>query len=97
MYSTDHHEEIVRPDAEAVIHELIDQFDEPFADSSAIPTYYVSKMTRKYVTVSLSGDGGDELFAGYDRYFPGQLYKKANIISPAVRKILFLNLSHILP
>lgn len=96
-YGTDHHEEIVKPDAESVINDLIYQFDEPFADSSAIPTYYVSKMTRKHVTVSLSGDGGDELFAGYDRYFPGSLFKAANNIPHIIRKILFLKSASILP
>jgi asparagine synthase (glutamine-hydrolysing) len=96
-YGTDHHEEIVKPDAEAVINDLIHQFDEPFADSSAIPTYYVSKMTRKYVTVSLSGDGGDELFAGYDRYFTGSLFKKASYIPLAARKMFLLNFVSILP
>lgn len=96
-YSTDHHEEIVKPDAEAVINELIHQFDEPFADSSAIPTYYVSKMTRKHVIVSLSGDGGDELFAGYDRYLNGPLAKIADYVPSTIRKMFLLNLASILP
>ena len=67
-YNTEHHEFIVTPDAEAIFPELIWHYNEPFADSSAIPTYYVSKMAREYVTVVLSGDAGDENFAGYPRY-----------------------------
>lgn len=67
-YGTDHHEFIVKPDAADVIPLLVRHFNEPFADSSALPTYYVSKMTRAHVTVALSGDGGDESFCGYNRY-----------------------------
>jgi asparagine synthase (glutamine-hydrolysing) len=67
-YGTEHYELVVKPDAAEVVPLLVRQFDEPFADSSAIPTYYVSKMTREHVTVALSGDGGDENFAGYRRY-----------------------------
>jgi asparagine synthase (glutamine-hydrolysing) len=65
---TDHHEFRVEPHAVEVLEKLVWHYDEPFADSSAIPTYYVSKLTREHVTVALTGDGGDELFAGYDRY-----------------------------
>jgi len=67
-YHTDHNEFIVSPDAKAIIPELVWHYNEPFADSSAIPTYYVSKMARQFVTVVLTGDGGDENFAGYPRY-----------------------------
>jgi len=67
-YDTDHHEEVVTPDGVAILDTLVSHFDEPFGDPSAIPTWYVSRLAAKHVTVTLSGDGGDELFGGYDRY-----------------------------
>jgi asparagine synthase (glutamine-hydrolysing) len=67
-YSTEHEEHIVEPDAVAILPRLVWHYGEPFADPSAIPTYYVSEMARRKVTVALNGDGGDEAFLGYPRY-----------------------------
>jgi asparagine synthase (glutamine-hydrolysing) len=65
---TDHHELVVRPDSVERIARIVSYFDEPFADASSIPTYFVSELARAHVKVVLSGDGGDEIFAGYERY-----------------------------
>jgi asparagine synthase (glutamine-hydrolysing) len=67
-FGTDHHEMILEPDVLKTVEVLTGSLEEPFGDSSMLPTYYVSQMARKHVTVALSGDGGDEIFAGYDRY-----------------------------
>jgi asparagine synthase (glutamine-hydrolysing) len=67
-FSTDHHEMILEPDVVQTVAHLTSSLEEPFGDSSMLPTYYVSQMARQHVTVALSGDGGDEMFGGYDRY-----------------------------
>ena len=67
-FGTQHEEFIVEPDAMEILPKLVWHYDQPYADSSALPTYYVSRMTRQRVTVALNGDGGDEYFGGYERY-----------------------------
>lgn len=68
-FGTQHHEEIVRADGASILPELVRHYGEPFGDSSAIPTYFVSRLARRHVTMALTGDGGDEAFLGYGRYF----------------------------
>jgi asparagine synthase (glutamine-hydrolysing) len=82
-FHTDHHEHIVRPNALDVLDKLVWHYDEPFADSSAIPTYYVSWVARQHVTVALGGDGGDENFAGYRRYYFDQMENQLRRFVPA--------------
>jgi asparagine synthase (glutamine-hydrolysing) len=67
-FGTDHHEFFVKPDLISVLPQLAWVYDEPFGDPSMLPTYYVSKLAREHVTVVLTGDGGDEIFGGYDHY-----------------------------
>ena len=97
QFGTDHHEYVVEPDAMEMLPKLAWEFDEPFADSSAVPTYYVSKLAREHVTVILSGDGGDETFAGYGRYPWATDMAKYDFIPPAARRILFGWPSALLP
>ena len=85
---TEHHELVVEPAALEILPKLAWHYDEPFADSSAIPTMYLSRMTREHVTVALSGDGGDELFAGYDRYKAVRLLDWVDRCPGIVRKML---------
>lgn len=96
-FNTNHHEFIVTPDVCRLVEEIVWHHDEPFADVSSIPMYVVSKMAREHVTVVLSGDGGDEVFAGYERY---AIHKRREVferIPGAARRGLMLPLSHSLP
>ena len=80
------HEKIVKADAARILDTLVWHFDEPFADSSMVPTYYVSQVAREHVTVCLSGDGGDENFAGYRRYRFDVLENRLRSLLPAVMR-----------
>lgn len=82
----EYNEFIVKPNALDVLPLLVDHYGEPYADSSAIPTYYVAKETRKHVTVALNGDGGDESFAGYERYAAMKLAERYQRIPALIRK-----------
>jgi asparagine synthase (glutamine-hydrolysing) len=70
-FGTDHHDEVVHPNAVELVERLVWHHDQPFGDSSAVPTFLLNEVARRHVTVALSGDGGDELFAGYERFAAG--------------------------
>ena len=89
-FGTEHAEFVVEPEATEILPKLIWHYNEPFADQSAIPTYYVAKLAREYVTVALTGDGSDEMFAGYERYVANEIARVSRRYVPAalVKKIL---------
>jgi asparagine synthase (glutamine-hydrolysing) len=93
----DHHEFIVRPDALEVLPVLVEHYGEPYADSSAIPTYYVARETRKHVTVALNGDGGDESFAGYERYAAMRLAEQYHRIPAMLRESVVRQAIELMP
>ena len=89
-YRTHHRELVLRPDAALLLPALADAFDEPFADSSALPTYLVSKLAAEDVKVALSGEGGDELFGGYYTYVADQLAERVGPVAAAARPLVDL-------
>ena len=93
----DHREFIVRPDAVEVLPTLVEHYGEPYADSSAVPTYYVAKETRKHVTVALNGDGGDESFAGYQRYAAMELSEKYRRVPSFLRESVIKETVNLIP
>jgi asparagine synthase (glutamine-hydrolysing) len=93
----DHHEFIVRPDAVEVLPILVEHYGEPYADSSAVPTYYVARETRKHVTVALNGDGGDESFAGYERYIAMGITEKYRRVPSFLRESVIKESVNLIP
>jgi len=96
-YDTDHHELIVQPQDWQILDRLIEAFDEPFGDSSAIPTHFVSALARRHVTVALSGDGGDELFGGYNHYLYDAQWSWLDRVPVRPRRFLFGSITDLLP
>jgi asparagine synthase (glutamine-hydrolysing) len=82
----EHHEFIVRPDVLEMLPSMVRHFGEPFADSSAVPSWYLAKLTREHVTVALNGDGGDEVFAGYGRHLANDLAERWSRLPGPVRR-----------
>jgi len=93
----EHHEFVVRPDALEVLPKLVEHYGEPYADSSAIPTYYVARETRRHVTVALNGDGGDECFAGYERYAAMRLSERYRRLPGVLRERIIRQAVELLP
>jgi asparagine synthase (glutamine-hydrolysing) len=87
-HATDHHEFVVHPHAVDLIERLVWHHDQPFGDSSAIPTFLLSEVTRGHVTVALSGDGGDELFAGYERFAAGLAARRYAALPRLMRRAM---------
>lgn len=97
-FSTEHYEELVESDAVDQLDDIVWHLDEPFADASAIPTFNLSRAARKHVKVALSGDGGDEIFAGYRRYYYDVLENRVRRFIPAlIRRSLIRPISSIYP
>jgi asparagine synthase (glutamine-hydrolysing) len=96
-FNTEHQELFVEPNIGETLEHLSSSLEEPFGDSSILPTYYVSRLTRKYVTVALAGDGGDELFAGYNRFAINARGKVFNRIPDAVGSTFRQSISPLLP
>jgi asparagine synthase (glutamine-hydrolysing) len=94
-FDTDHHELVVRPDAVELLPKLVRHYGEPFADHSAIPSFYLAEMTSREVTVALNGDGGDEVFGGYDRYANGALLARLDAAPRGVRRALARSLGRV--
>jgi asparagine synthase (glutamine-hydrolysing) len=84
-FGTEHHELVVRPDAVELLPKLARHYGEPFADHSAIPSFYLAEMTRRQVTVALTGDGGDEVFGGYERYAHGAILERLDAVPAGLR------------
>jgi asparagine synthase (glutamine-hydrolysing) len=87
-YDTDHHELVLRPDVADLLPKIVATFDEPFADSSALPTYVVSELAARHVKVGLSGEGGDELFGGYYTYVADLLAPRVGRLAAAARPLV---------
>lgn len=83
-FHTDHTEFVVRPDKAELVERLVDHHDQPFGDSSALPTFLLAEMTRRHVTVALSGDGGDEVFGGYERFAAAVALDRARVLPGGV-------------
>ena len=96
-FGTEHHELIVEPRALEILPTLVEHYGEPYADSSAIPSYYVSRMTRQHVTVALNGEGGDELLAGYERHWAARIAARYDTVPRFVRHGLIRPLIPLLP
>jgi asparagine synthase (glutamine-hydrolysing) len=96
-YGTEHQELVVRPNALDVLPTLVRHYGEPFADSSAVATYYVAKLTRDHVKVALNGDGGDECLAGYERYAGGLLADRYQRIPAVIRRLGIEPMSRLIP
>lgn len=96
-YGTDHHEMIVHPNAVEVLPKLVRHYGEPYADSSAVPTYYVAKLIREHVKVALNGDGGDENLAGYERYLARQVATRYARLPAWVRKGVIEQFAGLIP
>ncbi len=94
-FATEHHEFIVKPNAIEILPKLVWHYNEPFADSSAIPTYYVASLTKDYVKVVLTGDAGDENFAGYRRYLFSKWVPLLSNVPERVRKVVMPQLLRI--